>query len=143
MKATGIINTAACRPGQPGLFGAEVAPGLVGHIHQHIFCARLDMEVDGPNNTVVECDTAALPLGRKIPMATLMQFRSGSCERAAAQRNVDFDKMRYWKIINPERRIGSAGRRATSSKRVRRCVRSFIPTAHRGGALASSSISSG
>ena len=33
--------------------------------------------------------------------------------------------------------------RATSSKRARRPVRSFIPTAHRGGALASSSISSG
>ena len=39
MKATGIINTAACRPGHPGKFGTEVAPGIVGHIHQHVFCA--------------------------------------------------------------------------------------------------------
>jgi primary-amine oxidase len=105
MKATGIINTAACRPGQPGRFGAEVAPGLVGHIHQHIFCARLDMEIDGPNNTVVECDTAALPPGPENPYgnAYAVEERVLPTEQAA-QRNVDFDKMRYWKIINPERK---------------------------------------
>src|SRR6202046_675333 len=97
MKATGIINTAACRPGQPGRFGAEVAPGLVGHIHQHIFCARLDMEIDGPNNTVVECDTAALPPGPENPYgnAYAVEERVLPTEQAA-QRNVDFDKMRYW-----------------------------------------------
>ena len=59
MKATGIINTAGCHPGQPGKYGSEVAPGILGHIHQHIFCARLDMDVDGSANTVVECDTIA------------------------------------------------------------------------------------
>ncbi len=67
MKATGIINTAACHPGHPGRYGTEVAPGLVGHIHQHIFSARLDMEVDGPDNTVVECDTVAPPPGPDNP----------------------------------------------------------------------------
>ena len=67
MKATGIINTAACHPGHPGKYGTEVAPGLVGHIHQHVFSARLDMEVDGPDNTVVECDTVAPPPGPDNP----------------------------------------------------------------------------
>jgi primary-amine oxidase len=101
MKATGIINTAACLPGQPGRFGSEVAPGVVGHIHQHIFCARLDLEVDGPNNTVVECDTTALPLGPENPYgnAYMIQERVLRSE-LGARRDVDFDKMRYWKIIN-------------------------------------------
>ena len=67
MKATGIINTAACHPGDPGRYGAEVAPGIVGHIHQHLFSARLDVEIDGPNNTVVECDTIAPPAGPENP----------------------------------------------------------------------------
>src|SRR6478752_6772497 len=67
MKATGIINTAGCHPGNPGRYGTEVAPGIVGHIHQHIFCARLDMEVDGPSNTVIECDTIAPPVGPENP----------------------------------------------------------------------------
>ncbi|MCB8881233.1 primary-amine oxidase [Acidisoma cellulosilytica] len=103
MKATGIINTAACHPGQPGKFGTEVAPGIVGHIHQHIFCARLDMEVDGPNNTVTECDTRALPLGPENPYgnAFLMEEKPLISE-LAAQRDVDFAKSRYWRITNPE-----------------------------------------
>ncbi|WP_428483405.1 primary-amine oxidase [Rhodopila sp.] len=103
MKATGIINTSACHPGQPGRFGTEVAPGVVGHIHQHIFCARLDMEVDGPNNTVVECDTRALPLGNDNPYgnAFLVEERPLRSEREA-QRDFDFGKMRYWRIINPQ-----------------------------------------
>jgi primary-amine oxidase len=102
MKATGIINTAGCRPGEPGKFGNEVAPGIVGHIHQHIFSARLDMEVDGPNNTVTECDTIALPKGPENPYgnAFYVEERPLTSE-LGAQRDFDFAKMRYWRIINP------------------------------------------
>ena len=102
MKATGIINTAACHPGQPGKYGVEVAPGLVGHIHQHVFCARLDMEVDGPDNTVIECDTQAPPMGPDNPYgnAFFVEERALATERAAC-RNVDFARQRYWKVVNP------------------------------------------
>ncbi len=105
MKATGIINTSGCHPGDPGKYGAEVAPGIVGHNHQHIFCARLDMEVDGPGNTVVECDTIAPPTGPE----THTGMRSSVWEtpltsESGAQRNSDFATMRYWKIVNPAAR---------------------------------------
>jgi primary-amine oxidase len=105
MKATGIINTAACRPGEPGKFGTEVAPGIVGHIHQHVFSARLDMEVDGPDNTVTECDTIALPMGPENPHgnAYYVQETALTTERQA-QRDSDFSKMRYWRITNPNTR---------------------------------------
>ena len=105
MKATGIINTAGCIPGQPGKYGAEVAPGIVGHIHQHVFCARLDMEVDGGTNTVVECDTIAPSPGPENPYGNAfhVEERALSSE-LAARRDVDFAKMRYWKIINPAQR---------------------------------------
>jgi primary-amine oxidase len=102
MKATGIINTAACHPGQPGKYGAEVAPGIVGHIHQHIFCARLDMEVDGPNNSVVECDTIAVPPGPENPHGNAFYVAERTLPtELAAQRNSDLETMRYWKIVNP------------------------------------------
>src|ERR1700728_1622406 len=101
MKATGIINTAGCLPGHPGKFGTEVAPGIVGHIHQHIFSARLDMEVDGPNNTVTECDTLALPVGPDNPYGNAFYVQETALKsEAAAQRDFDFSKMRYWRIIN-------------------------------------------
>ena len=102
MKATGIINTAGCIPGEPGKFGTEVAPGIVGHIHQHIFSARLDMEVDGPNNTVTECDTIALPVGPENPWGNAYYVQETALKtESQAQRDFDFSKMRYWRITNP------------------------------------------
>jgi primary-amine oxidase len=102
MKATGIINTAGCRPGEPGKFGAEVAPGVVGHIHQHIFSARLDMEVDGPNNTVTECDTIAPPMGPENPYGNAYYVQETALKtELQAQRDFDFSRMRYWRITNP------------------------------------------
>lgn len=102
MKATGIINTAACHPGHPGKYGTEVAPGLVGHIHQHVFSARLDMEVDGPGNTVVECDTVAPPPGPDNPYGNAFHVEETVLKtELAARRDADFDRMRYWKVINP------------------------------------------
>ncbi|BBK42677.1 amine oxidase [Allostella vacuolata] len=105
MKATGIINTAACIPGTEQEYGTEVAPGVIGHIHQHIFCARLDMEVDGPGNSVVECDTVAPPMGPGNPMGNAFKVveRVLPTEQAA-RRRVDFERMRYWKVVNPEAR---------------------------------------
>jgi len=102
MKATGIINTAACHPGRPGKFGSEVAPGIVGHIHQHVFCARLDVEVDGPTNTVLEVDTEALPIGPENPHGNAFyQVERPLTHEREAGRDVDFTRMRYWKVINP------------------------------------------
>ncbi len=102
MKATGIINTAACHPGQPGKYGTEVAPGVVGHIHQHVFNARLDMEVDGPNNTVVECDTVVPPAGPENPYGNAFFVQETPLKtELQAQRDFDFSKMRYWKVVNP------------------------------------------
>ena len=104
MKATGIINTAACLPGQPSKYGAEVAPGVEGHIHQHAFCARLDMAVDGDANSVVECNTYAEPVGHANPYgnAFFIDETVLATERGAARR-ADPATQRYWKIVNPNR----------------------------------------
>ena len=102
MKATGIINTVAVAPGSEQRYGTEVAPGVVGHNHQHVFCARLDMEVDGPGNTVLECDTVAPPIGPDNPMGNAFFVRQTPLRsELGARRRVDFEASRYWKVINP------------------------------------------
>jgi primary-amine oxidase len=101
MKATGIINTVGCRPGQPSKYGTEVSPGVEGQIHQHAFCARLDMAVDGDLNSIVECNTyaeedSANPHGNAFYMQeTLLETELGACRRANPA------TQRYWKVINP------------------------------------------
>ncbi len=54
VKLTGIMSTRAIAPGEPTPHGTVVAPGLAAPIHQHLFCARLDLAVDGPVNEVYE-----------------------------------------------------------------------------------------
>jgi len=101
MKATGIINTVACTPGSEQKYGTEVSPGVVGYNHQHVFCMRLDMEVDGPDNTVVECDTVAPPMGPENPMGNAFYVRQTPLtSELGAQRRVNFETSRYWKVVN-------------------------------------------
>jgi primary-amine oxidase len=109
MKATGIINTVGCLPGQPSRYGAEVSPGVEGQIHQHAFCARLDMAVDGDLNSVVECNTyaeedPANPYGNAFYVQeTLLESELQACRRANP------DTQRYWKVINPHK-LNAVGR---------------------------------
>ena len=104
VKATGIINTAACIPGAPRKYATEVSPGVVGHIHQHMFCARLDMEIDGEKNSFVECNTLRSRTGRTIRTATPSSSRKPSCAARARQRAAPMWKASAtWKVINPNK----------------------------------------
>lgn len=104
LKATGIINTSACIPGQPTKYGVEVAPGLQGHIHQHAFCARLEMAVDGPGNSVVECNTVAEEDEAKNPYGNAFYQQDTVLKtELEACRNANPATQRYWKVINPNK----------------------------------------
>lgn len=37
-------------------WGTQVAPGVNAHNHEHLFCLRVDANVDGPSNTVFMVD---------------------------------------------------------------------------------------
>jgi primary-amine oxidase len=104
VKLTGVISTGAVAPGEVPAHGTLVAPGLYGPHHQHFFCVRLDMAVDGTANTVVEVDSAPSPPGRANPHGNAWQVhRTVLGSEAAAQRDVDASRARYWKIESAER----------------------------------------
>lgn len=57
IKLTGILNTYAMSPGEDTKgWGTEVYPGVNAHNHQHLFCMRIDPNIDGPRNTVFQVD---------------------------------------------------------------------------------------
>eukprot|EP00750_Incisomonas_marina_P008784 INCI15696.1.p1 GENE.INCI15696.1~~INCI15696.1.p1 ORF type:complete len:531 (+),score=75.04 INCI15696.1:88-1680(+) len=58
VKLTGIIHTEAKHPVNEK-YGTEVQPGVMGTVHSHFFCARLDMTIDGLRNRVSELDYVA------------------------------------------------------------------------------------
>ncbi|KAH0544410.1 hypothetical protein FGG08_001436 [Glutinoglossum americanum] len=62
IKLTGILNTYAMYPGEDTHgWGTEVYPGVNAHNHQHLFCLRVDPNIDGPQNTVFQVDATRGP----------------------------------------------------------------------------------
>jgi len=60
IKLTGILNTYAMNPEEDTKgWGTQVYPGVNAHNHQHLFCLRIDPNIDGPNNTVFQVDATA------------------------------------------------------------------------------------
>jgi len=105
VKLTGIINTAGLMQDGATGRGTLVAPGVVGHIHQHVFNVRLDMAVDGPNNTVVEVETLADPAGPDNPWHNALSIvERPLLTEKAARRNGDPARMRSWRVVNREHR---------------------------------------
>lgn len=106
IKLTGMLNTYCMHPSETAApYGAEVAPRINAHNHQHIFSLRVDPEVDGPNNTVVQNDAALSddPLGsagnphgngfycKKTPLRTALEGAAAYCHETG----------RSWDITNP------------------------------------------
>lgn len=102
VKLTGIIAPGAIAPGEQPVSGALVAPGLYGPHHQHYFNVRLDMMVDGPQNSVVEVNCEPLPWGADNPRGNAWAARETLlAHESQAQRLLEPRTGRYWKIINP------------------------------------------
>jgi primary-amine oxidase len=125
MKATGIINTVGCEPGQPSKYEREVSSGVAGQIHQHVFCARLDMAIDGEENTVLECNTqteveALNPWGNAFfeTETVLMTEMEGG-------RRANLETARYWKVVNPNK-TNLVGRPVGYKLMPTSCINSFL-----------------
>jgi primary-amine oxidase len=81
-----------------------VAPGLYGPHHQHFFCVRLDMAVDGNTNQVVQVDSVPMEMGPENPYGTAWTTERTVFERESqAHAKIDPLRARTWRIENPEK----------------------------------------
>ncbi len=76
-------------------------PLIITPNHQHFFSFRLDVDIDGVNNSIYELNTKALPVGPKNPdrnafemFPTLIDNEANSC------RDLNMATSRKWKISN-------------------------------------------
>jgi primary-amine oxidase len=98
---TGIILTGATEQSKMPQFGTPVAPGLYGPNHQHQFCVRLDMSVDGLANTVEEVDSRLIRGKDGNPYGNAWEaVRTVLDSESRGQRAVDPTRARHWRVIN-------------------------------------------
>ncbi|GAA1029169.1 primary-amine oxidase [Virgisporangium ochraceum] len=100
VKATGVLFTSAYRADSP--WATEVAPGLGAPFHQHLFCARLDMTVDGPRNVVDEVDVTRVPTGADNPYGNAFTRTATRLTRESEPRLADPAVGRVWRVANPD-----------------------------------------
>jgi primary-amine oxidase len=102
VKLTGVLTTGAVAEGEQPRWGALVAPGLYGPNHQHFFNVRMDMSIDGENNSVYEVDSVPEPDPALNPRHNAWIARSTLLEtEAMACRDAEQSTARFWKIVNP------------------------------------------
>ncbi|WP_018330660.1 primary-amine oxidase [Actinomycetospora chiangmaiensis] len=99
VKLSGVISTGAIPVGDVPEHGTLVAPGLYGPHHQHFFCVRLDMTVDGAANTVTEIDSTPSPPGPANPHGNAwVTTRTPITSEAGGARDTAPERARFWKI---------------------------------------------
>ena len=112
-KATGIVFTAGGLPGTTDPHASEIAPGLFAPYHQHLFCARLDMEVAGAGNSVDEIDMVGVPSGPDNPYGNAFTTRATPlASESEGSRMADPASGRVWRISNPSSRNAVGAPRA-------------------------------
>ncbi|MFF1574503.1 primary-amine oxidase [Leifsonia sp. NPDC058292] len=104
-KATGIVFAGAGVPGTNDPHATEIAPGLFAPVHQHLFCARLDVAIDGRRNSLSEVDVVGIPIGDDNPYGNAFTWRTTplASEKDAA-RLANPAAARVWEVTSADRR---------------------------------------
>ena len=105
MKLTGIVATKAIAPGTSAGHAVEIAPGLTAPHHQHLFCFRLDVDLDGVDNSVFEVDVVPSPADPGTnPYGNAFEVVRHAIEsEAEAGRLADAGRARSWHVVNDGR----------------------------------------
>jgi primary-amine oxidase len=110
VKLTGILSTQAVREGEVTPWGSVIAPGLAAPFHQHLFCARLDLCIDGPVNEAYEVYFEPVPTGPDNPLGNAMHQQVTRLDsELQAMRDIDPAHSRHWRFANPAR-VNGLGR---------------------------------
>jgi primary-amine oxidase len=120
IKLSGELSTNLLSPDEEANGGVPthwviVAPGVNAQVHQHMFCARLDMAVDGHKNVVSEVDVVSQPDVTHYGNAFGAKETVLKTEQEAI-RLYDATKSRGWKISNAEGKTNPVNGKATAYK---------------------------
>jgi len=108
VQLTGVMNVrpvAAMRDSAHGddelMFGHLVAPRVRAPNHQHFFTWRLDLDVDGDNNRVLEMNTSNAQAQLKDRVGEWFGMRQTTLKsEVAARRDMDLSTARRWVVAS-------------------------------------------
>jgi len=107
VRATGIMVTSNFQEGRQPPYGALVDERTYAPFHQHFIVARLDLDVDGPANTVCAVESQAAPASDDDPYGLGLVIRETPLRtEAEGKQDYDWRTQRAWKVMNHNVRNG-------------------------------------
>lgn len=101
VRATGIMVTTPFPDGPTPATGTLVDERTYAPFHQHFLIARLDLDVDGTDNTVYCSESHAEPIGPDNPYGlALVQRNVALRTESEGRQDMDFATQRGWKVVN-------------------------------------------
>ena len=103
VRATGLmVTTPLQNAGDTSPTGTVVDERTYAPFHQHFLVAKLDLDIDGPDNTVVEVDSVAAPISADNPYGLALNTVSTTIDsEAESARSYSWETQRAWKVFNP------------------------------------------
>ncbi len=107
-ELTGIVlaqGTASEKQSEDDSSGRLIAKNIFGVNHQHFFNYRLDFDVDGQANSVMEMNVKALPMDEKNPLGNAIAVtETPLAKETAAVRDLDMKSSREWMIVSADKK---------------------------------------
>jgi primary-amine oxidase len=102
VRATGVMVTShTAAPGSRPANGTVVDHGIYAPFHQHFIVARLDLDIDGTENTVYATDSRPAVPGDDDPYALGLTVASTPLRtEAQGKQDYDWSTQRGWKVVN-------------------------------------------
>jgi primary-amine oxidase len=95
-------KNSATRHGTDGDYGTFIADNLIGVNHDHFFCFKLDLDVDGTSNSFETVRLKKIRLNGQSARRSLWVAQSKIAEvESEAKLNEDMDEPTLWRVINP------------------------------------------
>jgi primary-amine oxidase len=102
IKLTGILSLATVREDEHPRHGTVIAPLLYAPNHQHFFNMRLDVGIDGIQNTIQQLDAEADPVDENNAYENAFYMKATNLKtEQQALAHLNLETGRTWKIINP------------------------------------------
>ena len=101
VRATGIMVTTPLPPGASNPNGTLVDERTYAPFHQHFLVARLDLDIDGPDNTVFMSESYAEPISELNPRGLSVVTRNVPLRTEnEGKQDLNFGTQRTWKVVN-------------------------------------------
>ncbi|MGA5545966.1 primary-amine oxidase [Mycobacterium sp. NPDC051198] len=101
VRATGIMVTTPFPAGPTPKNGTLVDERTYAPFHQHFLIARLDLDVDGTDNTVYMTESYAEPISPDNPYGLSLVVRNQALRtELEGKQDVNFATQRAWKVVN-------------------------------------------